>query len=139
MLAQRLEAGRSVLRCLPRLLVFQRRVRAVSTLTPLALHGVAVAPVTDQDLLGRDTMVLRAVWGATRLSRAKEVVFVVLTPGHRISPVMHTRYERVLWMAPIAHTPGPIQILVQAIWDSDRQPPTTGPFRHALHVVRLLG
>ena len=54
-------------------------------------HGwVAVAPLTHRDLLGLETMVLRAVWGGTRLSRAKEVVFVVPTPGHRISLVIHT-------------------------------------------------
>ena len=115
-------------------------MHAVSTLvTPLSLHGVAVAPVTDRDLMGLETMVLQAVWGATRLSRAKEVVFVVLTQGHRISPVMHTRYERVLWMTRIARTPGPVQVLVQAIWESGLRPPTTGPFGRALHVVRLLG
>ena len=86
-----------MLRRLPHLPAFQRRVRVFSTLvTVLALHGVAVAPVTDRDLLGIETVVLRAVWGATTLSYAKEVVFVVLAPGHRISPVMHTRYERVL-------------------------------------------
>ena len=59
-------------------------------MTPLSLHGVAVAPVTDRDLKGLETMVLQAIWGATRLSRAKEMVFVVVTQGHRISPVMHT-------------------------------------------------
>ena len=37
---------------------------------------------------------------------------MVLTRGHRISPVMHTRYERVLWMTRIARTPGPVQVLV---------------------------
>ena len=88
----------------------------VNTLvTPLSLHGVAVAPVTDRDLKGLETMVLRAVWGTTRLSRAKEVVFVVRTQGHRISPVMHTCYERVLWMTRNARTLGPVQVLVQAI------------------------
>ena len=138
-LGRRLEAGRSVLRRLPHVLTFQR-VHAVSTLvTPLSLHGVAVAPVTDRDLKGLQTMVLQAVWGATRLSRAKEVVFVVLMQGHRISPVMHTRYERVLWMTRIARTPGPMQVLVQAIWESGLRPPTTGPFGRAMHVVRLLG
>ena len=138
-LGRRLEAGRSVLRRLPYLPTFQR-VHAVSTLvTPLSLHGVAVAPVTDRDLKGLETMVLQAVWGATRLSRAKEVVFVVLMQGHRISPVMHTRYERVLWMTRIARTPGPVQVVVQAIWESGLRPPTTGPSGRALHVVRLLG
>ena len=102
-------------------------MHAVSTLvTPLALHGVVVAPVTDRDLMDLETMVLRAVWGATKLSRAKEVVFVVVTPGYRISPVMHTRYERVLWMTQIARTPRPVQVLVQATWESGRRPPTKG-------------
>ena len=126
-LARHLDVGRKVLRRLPHLPAFQRRVRGVSTLvTPLALHRVAIALVMDRDLLGLETMVLRAVWGATRLSRAKEVVFVVLTPGHRISPVMHTRYERVLWMARIACTLGPVQVLMQVIWESDHRPPNVG-------------
>ena len=107
-LARCLEAGRSMLRRLPHLPAFQRQVRAVSTMvTLLAPHGVAVAPATDRDLLGLETMVLRAMWGATSLSRAKEVVIVVMAPGHRISPVLHTHYERVLRIARIARTPGP--------------------------------
>ena len=69
-LARRLDARRSVLRRLPHLPAFQGRVRAASTLvTPLALHGVAVAPVTDWNLLGPETMVLQAVWGAMRTQR----------------------------------------------------------------------
>ena len=92
-------------------------------MTPLSLQGVGVAPVTDRDLMGQETMVPQAVWGATRLSCAKEVVFVVLTPGHRISPVMHTHYKRVLGMTRIARTPGPVQVLVQAVWESGRRPP----------------
>ena len=139
-LVRRLEAGRSVLRRLPHLPTFQWRVHAVSTLVkPLSLHAVAVALVTDRDLRGLETMVLQAVWRATRLSCAKEVVFVVLTQGHGISPVMHTRYERVLWMTRIARTPRPVQVLVQAIWESGLRPPRIGPFGLALHVVRLLG
>ena len=67
------------------------------------------------------------------------VVFIVLAPGHHISSVMHTRYELVLWMAPIARTPGTVQVLVQAIWESGRRPLTAGPFWRALHVVSLLG
>ena len=140
-LARRWEAGRSLLRRLPHLPTFQRRLHAVSTLvTPLSLHGVALARVTDRDLMGLETMVLQAVWGAaTRLYRAKAVVFVVLTLGLRISAVMHTRYEHVLWMTRIERTPRPVHLLVQAIWESGRWPPTTGPFGRALHVVRLLG
>ena len=62
--SKRLEAGRGELHRLPHLLVFHRRVRAVSTLvTPLALHGVALAPVMDGDLAKLETLVLWSVWG----------------------------------------------------------------------------
>ena len=96
-LSRRLEAGRSALRRLPHPSTYDRRERAIGTLvTPLALHGVAIASVTERDLRGLETAVVRALWGATRLSRAKEVIFTVLSKGHRVSPIMHTRYERLL-------------------------------------------
>ena len=137
-LARCLGARQSVLRHLPHLSVIQPRVRAVNTLvTPLALHGVAVAPMTDRDLLGLETMVLRAVWADT-LPRQGGGIRRPDT-GHCIFLMMHTRYEQVLWMARIARSSGPVQVLVQAIWETGRQPPTTGPFGRPRHVVRLLG
>ena len=97
MLSRRLQAGQSAVRRLPYLSTYDRRERAISTLvTPLALHGVAVASVTDPDLRGLETAVVRALWGATRLSRAKEIVFTVLSKGHCVSSIMHTRYEGLL-------------------------------------------
>ena len=115
-------------------------MHAVNTpVTLLALHGVAVAPRTNGDLLGLETMVVRSVWGATRLFRAKEVVLVVLSPGHSPYSVMYIRYERVLWMARFFRTLGPVQVMVQAIRQSGHRPPTAGPFGRALQVVRLLG
>ena len=111
LLSWRLEAGRSTLRRLPHLSTYDRRERAISTLvTPLALHGVAVASVTEPDLRGLETAVVRALWGAMRLSRAKEVIFTILSKGHRVSPVMHTRYERLLWLARVARRPGVTQV-----------------------------
>ena len=113
MLSRRLEAGRSALRRLPQLSTYDRRERAISTLvTPLALHGVAVALVTDPDFRRLETAVMRALWGATRLSRAKEIVFSVPSKRHRVSPVMHTRYERLLWVARAARRPGVTQVFI---------------------------
>ena len=109
-LSRRLEAGRSAVRRLPHLSTYDRRERAISTLvTPLALHGVAVAPVTEPDLRGLETAVVRALWGPARVSRAKEVIFTVLSKGHRVSPVMHTRYERLLWPARLAWRRGSLR------------------------------
>ena len=110
-LSWRLEAGRSALRRLPHLSTYERREQAISTpVTPLALHGVAVASVTDSDLRGLETAVVRALWGATCLSRAKEIVFTVLSKGHRVSPVMHTRYERLLRLTRVGRRPGVTQV-----------------------------
>ena len=123
-LFRRLEAGRSALRRLPHLSTYDRQERAISTLvTPLVLHGVPVTSVTDPDLRGLETAVVRALWGAARLSRAKEIGFSDLSKGHRISPVMHTRYERPLWLAWVARRPGVTQVFAQAIWQSAGRPP----------------
>ena len=139
-LSRRLEAGRSALRRLPHLSTYDRRERAISTLvTPLALHGVAVAPVTEPDLRGAETAVVRALWGPARVFRAKEVIFTVLSKGHRISPVMHTRYERLLWLARLARRPGVTQVFAQAICESGGRPPGMGPVGRALRTAASLG
>ena len=115
-LSRRLEAGRSALRRLPHLSTYDRQEQAISTLvTPLALHGAAVASVTEPDLRGLETAVVRALWGPARVSRAKEVIFTILSKGHRVSPVMHTRYERLLRLARLARRPGVTQVFAQAI------------------------
>ena len=114
-LSRRLEAGRSALCCLPHLSTYDRRERAISTLVnPLALHGVAMAPVAEPDLRALETAVVRALWATARLSWAKEVIFTVLSKGHRVSPIMHTRYERLLWLARLARRPGVTQVFAQA-------------------------
>ena len=134
----RLEAGRSALRRLPHLSTYDRRERAIST-TPLALHGAAIASVTDPDLRGLETAVMRALWGAMRLSRTKEIVFPVLSKGHRVSPVMHTQYERLLWLARVARPPSVTQVFTWVIWESGGRPPGTGPVGRALQMVATLG
>ena len=132
-LSRRLEAGRSAVRRLPHLSTYDRRERAISTLvTPLALHGVAVASVTDPNSRELETAVLRALRGATRLSRAKEIVFSRLSKGHRISPVMHTRCKRLLWLARVARRPGVTQVFAQAIRESGGRPPRMRPVGRVL-------
>ena len=139
-LSRRLEAGRSALRRLPHLSTYDRRERAVSTLvTPLALHGVAVARGTEPDVRGLETAVVRALWGPPRVSRAKEVIFTVLSKGHRVSPIMPTRYGRLLWVARLARQPGVTQVFAQAIGESGGRPPGTGPVGRARRTAASLG
>ena len=102
-LSRHLEGVQSALRRLPQPSTYERLERAINTLvSPLVLHGLAVASVTDQDLWGMEIAVVRAMWGATRLSRAKGIVFTFLSTGHRVCAIMHTRYERLLWLARVA-------------------------------------
>ena len=83
------------------------RARAVSTLvTALALHEVALAPITDSYLAKLETLVVRSVWGTTKLSLAKEIAFSIFTARPRVFPVMHVRYERIAWLARVARCPG---------------------------------
>ena len=73
------------------------------------------------------------------MSRAKEVVFTVLSKGHRVPPIMHTRYKRLLWVARLARRPGVTHVFAQAIWESGGRPPGTGPVGRALHAAASLG
>ena len=80
-LSRRLEARRSALRRLPHLSTYDRRERAISTLVnPLAFHGVAVASVTDPDLRGFETAVVRVPGQGGHIHRAVQGAAHV--PGH---------------------------------------------------------
>ena len=100
----------------PHLHTFQRWATATAVKAlPMALHGVALADVEPSRLLRLESRVLWAIWGPTRTALAKEVIFCLLTPGHRTSPVMCTRYERLVWLARTAREAGAAQCLLQAI------------------------
>ena len=71
--------------------------------------------------------------------RAKEIVFTVVSKGHHVSPIMRTRYERLLWLARMARRPGVTQVFTQAIWESGGRPPGTGPVGRTLHTAATLG
>ena len=86
-----------------------------------------------------ETVALRSVWGATRLSQAKEIVFSVLAPGHRISPVMHMRYECIVWLAWVARCPGVTEVFMNVIWECGPQPLMDSLVGRAFHTLRALG
>ena len=139
-LSRGLEAGRSALCCFPHLSTFERRERAISTLvTALALLVVPAASVTEPNLRGLETTVVRALWGATRVSRTKEIIFTVLCKGHRVSSVMQTRNERLLWLARVARRPGVTQVFTPAILESSGRSPGTCRVGRALRMAHTLG
>ena len=94
-----------------------------------------LADVGSWDLARLELDAVRALWAPTRTFRAKEVLWAVLAPGHRVSPVWRTQYSRVLWLARQAQTPGAGQGLVQTIMEETDCPPVTAPVGRALQAV----
>ena len=90
-----------------------RRAEGAATLAlATGMYGVEAAMATDRDPLKLETSVLKAVWGPTRRSRAKEVLFAVLMKCHCLSLVMRAQYLSVAWLARTARTPGTLQVCV---------------------------
>ena len=140
LLKDRIQRGASVLRRMPQLTSLPRRSTVASSLAMVvALHGVQLADTADVDLARLETQTVRAIWGRTRPGRAKEVVFSLLTPGHRTPPTMRTKYERLVWMAQLAWVPGAAQVLMQAIWECGDTPPPHGPAGRAVRTAMALG
>ena len=118
-----------------------RRAEAAATLAlATGLYGVEIAPVEARSLQSLETKVMTAVWGCSRKSRAKEILFAVLMKGHRLSPVMRHQASVAAWLTRVARTPGTLQMAVQAIWEaSDGNPPPSGPVGRAKRVLTRLG
>ena len=81
----------------------------------VALQRVELADVSDIELARLETSTVRATWGPTGLGRAAEVVYCLLSPGYRTSPVMQTKYDRRASLARVARVPGVAQVLLPAI------------------------
>ena len=112
MLEARIDKCASALRRTPQLTTFGRRATAAAVKAmPTALHGVSLVDVEDTKLRGLETRVACAVWGASRTSRAKEIIFCLMTPRHRTSPIVRASYEQ----ARRAREAGTTQVLFQAV------------------------
>ena len=138
-LQEQFPRGAAILRrvgCLP---TSRMREVAIGTLAlAKVMYGVELADPSSRDVARLELAAVRALWGSTRTSRAKEVLWAVPVPGHRVSPVWCLQYSRVLWLARKAHTPGAGQVLVQAILEEADRPPDTGPVGRALQSLRQL-
>ena len=100
-------------RHMPHITTLQRHSMVAGSLAmAVALHGLQLADIADVDLVRLETQIVCAIWGPTGPGRAKEVVFSLLNPSHRASPMMWTKYERLLWLAQLARVPGTAQVLM---------------------------
>ena len=83
-LRERFRRGAAILRrvgCLP---TFRMREVAIGTLAlAKAMYGVELVDVGSRDVARLELAAVRALWGPTRTSRAKEVLWAVPVPGHR--------------------------------------------------------
>ena len=67
--------------------------------TALALFGVELADISQRDVNRLEAAIMIAIWGSRRLCRAKEVVFALLLPRHRVPPSMSVLYRRMCSLA----------------------------------------
>ena len=122
---------------------FSRRTHIIATLVQAAaLWGTPGAEVSRRDLQSLETAVLHSLWGTSRPGRAKEIIFVLLVQGHRVSPHMKTTYDRVCWLLAVARTPGTLQVVVQSCIEARQaqvRPTTSGPVQRALLELESLG
>ena len=108
------------IRCLSTFLV---REAALGTLAnSVALYGVELADIQGRNLASVDTVAAKAVLGPRQCSRAKECLWGLLTKGFYVSPLWHVQYQRMLWLARQARTPGTTQTLVQEVLSEYAQP-----------------
>ena len=119
---------------------FDRKATVAAVMIVAAsLYGVELADVSQKDLNSMETAIMTAIWGPSRPCRAKEIVFALLVPGHRVAPSMVIPYKRMCWLAQMARSPGTAQTVAQALWEHTTKPRTTGPFGRALNEFRKLG
>ncbi len=64
----------------------ERGEMVATAAVPKAVYGGAVASAAQKEADGLRQAVLTAVWGPGRKLRAREVVFTLLVPGHRVDP-----------------------------------------------------
>ena len=106
LLQKRFAHGATILRwvgCLP---TFGMREVAIGTLAlAKAMYGVQLANIGFRDVARLKLAAVRALREPTRTSLAKEVLWAVLVPGHRVSPMWRLHYSRVSWLARQARMP----------------------------------
>ena len=141
LLQRRIGEGKTALKKARTLPVgFDRKATVAAVMIVAAtLFGVELADISLRDISSLETAIMIAMWGPSRPCTAKELVFALLLPGHRVLPSMVVPYKRMCWLAQIARTPGTAQIVTQAIWERTTTPKAAGPLGQALWEFRKLG
>ena len=79
---------------------FDRKATVAAVMIVAArLLAAELADVAPRDVSSLESAIMTAIWGPSRPCRAKEVVFALLLPGHRVAPSMVVPYKRMCWLA----------------------------------------
>ena len=100
---------------------------AAIMITTAALFAVELADISQRDASSLESAIMGAIWGPSRPCGAKEIVFTLLLPRHRVAPSAVIPYRRMCWLAHLARSPGTAQTVTQAVWEGTQSPKPTGP------------
>ena len=104
-----------------------------------ALFGVELADISWRDASSLESAIMGGIWGPSRPCSAKEIVFTLLLPGHRVAPSVVIPYRRICWLAHLARNPGTAQTVARAICEGTQSRKPTRPLGRALQEFRRLG
>ena len=124
-------------------LPFMVKSALVSSLVVQAsLYGIQSGVATAAALQKLQSVCLRAVWGLSRKSRAKELVFTLLLPGHRTDPKQALAYQCLKMLRDQCLSRPDVRAQIQQVWRSTKleQPASClGPVGLLFDVLGKLG
>ena len=119
---------------------FDDRYKVVATMVnATGLHASEIVAISQKDIRPFETRILKAIWGASRPGRAKEITFCLMCQGHKIAPSLLVPYGRAVWLARLCKTCGPAMIKAQAVWEENPLTRKSGPFGRALKTLHDWG
>ena len=119
---------------------FDDRCKVVATMVnATGLHASEIVAISQKDIRPFETRILKAIWGASRPGRAKEIIFCLMCQGHRIAPSLLVPYGRAVWLARLCKTRGPAMTTTQAVWEDNPLTRKSGPFGRALKTLHNWG
>ena len=115
---------------------FDDRCKVVATMVnATALHASEIVAIGQKDIRPFETRILKAICGASRRGRAKEIILCLMCEGHIIAPFLLVPYGRAVWLARLCKTRGPAMITAQAVWEENPLTRKSGPFGRALKTL----
>ena len=84
---------------------FDDTCKVVATMVnATGLHASEIVAISQKDIRPFETRILKVFWEASRLGRAKVMIFCVMCQRHRIAPSLLVSYGRTVWLARLFKT-----------------------------------